>query len=169
MPAAGDPLESAAITTVEDSTIRKPMCILSQNAAQSITGASTDVPLTFGAGAEVIDTHGFHDESTNNTRITPSVPGWYTVGGIVFMASGVTYGTLTATIRANGASPLARTLQRVATIVGSRSIEITWPIQFNGTTDYVELLATHDGAASVNTGAAGSFASKFWVMYERPS
>jgi hypothetical protein len=76
MVAAGDPVESTNITTVEDYTIRKPLVRLIQSVVQSIPH-DTDTAFTFTAGSEDIDTHGFHDETTNPSRITPSVAGYY--------------------------------------------------------------------------------------------
>src|SRR4051812_6538784 len=106
MVAAGDPVESADITTITDYTTGKPLVRLTQQAAQSI--ATTNTAITFGASSEDIDTHGFHDTVTNNTRVTPTVAGYYRISATYISAATVAP-FLAVTIGKNGTVVQPRT------------------------------------------------------------
>lgn len=165
MPAAGAPVSSSDGTTVEDYTIRKPLVRLIQQAAQSI--ATTNTAITFGAGSEDIDTHGFHDEVTNNTRVTPTIAGYYRCTG-VYLSSATTAPALRATIGKNGgvvqpAFPIYHAVASSA-IKGAATQAI---VACNGSTDYIEFFAVNS-TGGVNTQASGGFNSVLEVEFLRP-
>lgn len=58
--------------------------VLTKSAVQSINNA-TETAITF--DGEVFDTDSYHDNSTNNTRLTAPVTGYYLVGGSAEVAS----------------------------------------------------------------------------------
>src|ERR1700750_2717699 len=95
----GDIVTADALDLLADA----PYCSLAQATAQSLPNI-TDTALTFGTSSTVSDNYGFHSETTNNTRITPSVPGLYQLGFTFFMAAGgtgITYVLLIASIYKN--------------------------------------------------------------------
>ncbi len=74
--------------------LNKPIALFTQTAAQSIpTGALTAIAFD----TTTVDSYGGHSNTTNNTRYTAQVPGWYVpviTGSIVANATGVRYSTL---------------------------------------------------------------------------
>ncbi len=169
--AAGDPVNSADLTTLQDYTIRKPICRLLQQSAQSLTN-NTTTAITYGSGSEDIDTHNFHDPTTNNTRITPTIEGYYRV--MVHTAMNTpssAYTQITATIRKVGTSVEPQVIMRpdAASIAGSTA-QTTATVYMNGTTDYLEHFANQQngGAAAQNTSATTGFRCVFEVVFERP-
>lgn len=171
--AVGQRLTATLLQTLADYTVNSPRCRLVQQAAQSCND-NTDTAITYGSASEIVDTHGFHDESTNNTRITPNVAGYYTVYAVFFIAAAADYVNLQTNIRMNGA-----TIQPSSTRHGpnatsaSRSVAVHCEsILFNGSTDYVEHMGNQDNtaAAARNTASTGSSAScVFGVIFERPA
>lgn len=172
MVAAGDPVSSSDVTGTEDYTIRKPIVRLIAQATQSLTN-NTTTALTYGAGSEDIDTHGYHDTSTNPTRVTPLIAGYYRVTVNTAMAAPTTaYSQVAAAIAKNGtrAAPQAIVRPDVASIAGA-SAQTTQIVLMNGTTDYLEHMASQiNGAATAqSTTASAGFQSTFEVVFERPS
>src|SRR3982750_3036163 len=99
MVAAGDIVYASDVQTVKDYTTGRPLVRLIQQVAQSVTSQVTPATaVTFGASSESIDTHGFHDTVTNNTRITPNIAGYYRATGIVWLAGATTTQVMYAAI-----------------------------------------------------------------------
>lgn len=171
MVSAGDPVTSADGTAVEDYTIRKPLVRLAQQVAQALTIA-TDVAITFGSGSEEIDTHGFHDETTNNTRITPTLAGYYRIFSTACFATPASgnFQTLSTVITKNGTqiAPLLRL--STGTTAGSRSVQTSALVSANGTTDWFDMRAQHTNTAglNVNTSVGTPLQSTFECVFERP-
>lgn len=169
---AGVPPDIADILALVQASSGKPLVRLVQQAAQSIASA-TDVAITFGAGSEDVDTHGFHDTSTNTTRVTPTVPGWYRLNGTVWMAADTDVINLIVGFGRNGSQMAPKNrlvLQSTATASIPRSFNATAMLSANGTTDYFELYVAQQqaAAAALNTLASGSTSSVFEVEYLRP-
>lgn len=162
----GKPVTPASLTTL----YLPPQVRLIQQASQSLA-SSTDTPITFGTSSEEWDTHGFHSESVNTSRITPTIPGYYRLTGTLFMQGSGTMTALTATIAKNGVvqPPRHRTRPLNTTNITS-SVQVAVMLTANGTTDYFELFGqqTTSGATAVSTNVGGSFASVFECEYRRP-
>lgn len=170
---AGQIVDELDFDEIEEASNERPAWRLVQAAAQSLAH-DTDVMLTFGTGSTVIDTHNFHDEATNNTRVTPSVPGIYVVTGVGFFEPVNNVIRLECAIALNGTiqHPRMREVHMRDSAGGandltsdsaSRTTPRSWGMfQMNGTTDYFELMARHtrQTAASLNTTVSG-FASVF--------
>ncbi len=168
----GTPPNIADILTLQQSSSGKPLVRLVQQAAQSIASAS-DVAITFGAGSEEIDTHGFHDTSTNPSRITPTVAGYYRLDGTVWLAADTDIISIWANPAKNGLIQAGRTrliLPSTATASTFRSWSMTARLSANGTTDYFELIAQQVQAspASLNTYVSLPSASVFECEFLRP-
>ncbi len=168
----GTPPNITDILALAQASSGSPLVRLVQPAAQSIP-SSTDTAITFGAGSEDIDTHGFHDTSTNTSRITPTVAGYYRLTGTVWWAADTDIISIYAGLGKSGNFQAPR--QRVVmpatvTASASRSIFVTAVLSANGTTDYFELLSqqTQSAAASLSTAAAGSSSSVFECEFLRP-
>lgn len=145
--------------------IRPPVTRLVQQASQSCANAA-NTAVTFGAGSEEIDTHGFHDTSVNTARITPTKAGRYRVKGTVNMAAQNTVSLLTAFIGKNGASvqPFSRSKPgTVSTSTVAHDAEAI--VELNGTTDYVELYVNQTSGGALSTQASGGVNSVLELEY----
>ena len=163
MVAAGDEIVAADITEIEDLTIRKPLVRMVQTVAQSIPDA-TVTAMTF--TTEDIDTHGFHDTVTNNTRITPNVAGYYTIRGAYFSAAPTTLVDFDCSLRKNGSTSLAPGNRgNAGGIVQSQACATL--VSFNGSTDYVELMAQQNSSGAVLSNVSVRFSSVFEAIFER--
>lgn len=166
---AGGIVQSIDITTLQAYTSARPLVRLIQQASQTLShGINT--ALTFGASSEDIDTHGYHDTSTNNSRIVPLLAGYYRATGTVSMAASTTLTVLGAFIGKNGSSvqPLVRT--KPAGTSTTTSTTVTAIVQLNGSTDYVELYGNQSstGSVSLATQASGGVNSVFELEFLRP-
>jgi hypothetical protein len=154
-------VEVGDLVTAEllDLMLNPPAVRLVQQSGQSI-GDNVATALTFGTGSTVIDTHGFHDESTNNTRITPNVAGRYRFYGCYFDDGMTTPASRSVILRLNGTTTIAPGPRDAgATITSSK--EATALVEMNGTTDYVELLAQQDSAGASTTNVLSQQSSVF--------
>jgi hypothetical protein len=151
-------------------TIEKPLVRLIQQSAQSLPSA-TNTALTFGTSSEDIDTHGFHSTSSNTSRVTPTVAGYYRCRAHLHMASGANNLTqLVVGIGKNGTRVDPHTVYRpdpstAATGAASEAI-----VSCNGSTDYIEAIVNqqNSGSTSRDTGSATPFRSTLEVEYIRP-
>lgn len=169
--AVGQRLTAALMQSLADYTINRPLVRLIQAAAQSINN-NTHTSLTFGTGSTVIDTHGFHSESSNTSRVTPTVAGWYAVTGGYSTSGRTDYTSLQASIRLNG-SNLASDSKSGPNATSTNREVVVGPVmvQVNGTTDYLEIagLQANGASAAANTNVSGSSASSLQVEFLRPA
>ena len=171
MAVAGGTTGYADYAALANGSIQKPLVRLIQQSAQSIP-SDVDTALTFGAASEDIDTHGFHDTSTNPSRITPSVPGYYRLTGTVWYSVDTDLVSYFASIGRNGSFVGPRTrmvLPATATSSLSRSVPVTAMLQANGSGDYFELFARQlqTTPGSLNTMVTATFASVFECEFLR--
>ena len=164
--AAGDPITASDYAAIKRASMSRMVCKLTQAAAQSMPD-NVATALTFGTGSEVVDTDNFHDMVTNNTRITPTVSGWYLFMGAVFLASATTPVSREAYFRQNGATSIPCSWRDVGYGISSGALIEPTQIFCNGTTDYVELMMRQDSAGAVNTNVSGQQSSTFECVYER--
>src|SRR3954467_11462650 len=100
MPAAGDPVAATDITTLQSYTTLRPIVRMVQSVAQTAIASGTITACTF--TTEDVDSNGFHDNVTNNSRITPNVAGWYRFHGAVSFTGQTDYTVVQAYLRING-------------------------------------------------------------------
>lgn len=147
---------------------QKPVVRLIQAAAQSLANAS-NVAVTFAAGSEDIDTDGFHDTTTNTSRITPTVAGYYRLTGTLWM-SAATFNdvSLQVSIGKNGSvtAPTKRLRYQSATST-ARCISVEAVLQADGISDYFELIGNQSTGGALNTQTGGSTASVLECVLER--
>lgn len=154
----------------------KPVGRIVANSTQSLAD-NTITAIAF-AGTDDIDTHAQHDPSSNNTRVTPNVAGYYRFKGTVMFASRDDYNDVNSWIRKNGGTNLAPAFRLpYATDSGNALFPgvISAPCEviqsMNGTTDYIELVAQQNNAANVssNTNQSNQFSSTLEWEYLGPT
>ena len=159
----------ADILALVAATSSKPIVKLVQQSAQALAD-NTEAAITFGAGSEVVDSHGFHDTGVNPSRITPNRPGWYTLRGTLTLPALTTYASVQVGIRKNGAN-VASVVRDGPNATGSaRSLQVAVLEQANGTTDFFEVSALQDNTANTaqNTPSnGGSLSCVFECVFER--
>jgi hypothetical protein len=166
---AGAPTSIADIQALLDGTIYKPVVRLVQQVNQSFPDV-TDQLITFGGAAEIVDTHGFHSTSVNDSRITPNKPGWYTFRGTFVMPALATWANMQLVIRKNG-SAVAPTVRVGPNATPSqRSLQVVMLEQANGVSDYFEVYGHQDNTANSSQSTqsnGGSFSCVFECIFER--
>lgn len=121
--------------------------------------------------AEDYDSHTQHDTSSNNSRITPNLAGYYQFTGNVCFAGQSDYVGLDALFRLNGSTSIPGT-NRVgapgSNTTISLPISVTWPM--NGGSDYMELCGRADrtGNATSGTSVSAFLASALEWRWVRP-
>lgn len=169
--AVGQRLTASLLQDLADNTVNRPLVRLVATSTQSLTD-NTGAAIAFGAGSTVIDTHGYHDESTNNSRVTPQKAGYYRAWGKVAHGARSDYATLQTTIRFNGVDQIGN--ERVgpnATSTTRTGAGGPVTLLCNGTTDYIELGAIQDNTANAaqSTSVGGSTTSYLEVEFVRPA
>lgn len=154
---------------VQPKNFFNPVVQLVQQAAQSFNSNAT-AALTFGASSEIIDTHNFHDTVTNNTRITPSIAGYYRFTGGVTFSGATTTQSVHAIIGKNGSGQQSVRVKH-GNFNNTSSSFVSCILQMNGTTDYAELLGVQvdSGAAARNSSVIAGQSSYFECEYIGPT
>jgi hypothetical protein len=150
------------------------ICKLRQAAVQSIPD-SADTKITFGtaAGNEDSDIGGWHSLTVNNTRITPTNTGWYSVGIIMNWEFTTALQYVDTFIYKNGAV-VERLGNQQQPASGQNNVSksggcLTVPLTVDTLGDYFEMGARQTSGGARNTnGGGGNAAPRFWVKYEGP-
>lgn len=151
--------------------------MLNRPRVRLVATTSQSIPHNVAAGtalqfpSEAYDNYGFHDPVTNNTRITPNVAGWYTVRGAIHMPARADWTLIQAWYRKNGAVQWESADRNGTTgnVAQSRSPQAAL-MDFNGSTDYVELVMHHTNTAAVavSTTQSVQLSAILEVIYEGP-
>jgi hypothetical protein len=136
-------------------------CVLTKTANQSINNLSITA-ITW--DSELKDTNGFHDNSTNNTRITiPSGKGGlYLITGQVSYAANAT-GYRVGTIKKNGSDYYVFWNARATD--GEWSVGSVSNIIELAATDYLEMFTYHNAGTAVNINGGNTYGANFGVQY----
>jgi hypothetical protein len=133
-----------------------PLCIL-ENAAMVIP-ASVATSVTF--STEVLDPLGWHSTSTNTSRITPNISGYYFVTmQLNDITSGGALTRALLRLNKNGAT-LAIPIQ-MDTEGSSDDFAFPGYVFCNGTTDYIEMNVLQTNAGSTNRTISARFTAEF--------
>jgi hypothetical protein len=136
----------------------KPLAVIYQGTAQSFT-SSSGAAVTF--DQTTADTYSGHSNSTNNTRYTAVVAGWYWIVGTVTWAN-VSGGNRNVSINKNGTGvPQFGTADPSASALVFPAGQVTALVQLN-VGDYVEVIAYQDSGGAVSTHANGSSMAVIW-------
>jgi hypothetical protein len=165
----GEKILSPDILALQASSSTKGLVRLIASAVQSIPH-NTNTALSF-TGAESIDTNGWHNPASNDSRITPDKAGYFLITGTAAMSGRTDYGTISVWIRKNGATNIAPAVRinppAISQITGT---QVSTRFDANGTTDYFEVVVLHTNTAAVavNTNNSAQFSCAFEVEYLRP-
>jgi hypothetical protein len=155
----------ARVTTLEAPPLGRIVATGTQSLADN-----TQTAIAF-SDTDDIDTHNFHNPASNNTRVTPTVAGYYRFYGSFWAASMTSPTSIDVNFRKNGSTNLAPGPRRAgggAASWISSSIECSCLVSMNGTTDYIELVGRQDSSGAVNTAQSLQFSSVIEWEYKRP-
>lgn len=159
---AGDPVSAGDINAVIAASSAKPIGRIVASGTQALADNSF-VVIAF-SGADDIDTHGFHDAVTNNSRVTPNVAGYYQFDATAFFELQASPVTSEAIIRKNGSLNLPPA-GRNSGFTTSFGLATSAKTYMNGSTDYVELMVRQDSAGADNTNQSVQYSSVFeWEL-----
>ncbi len=134
-------------------------CRVTHSVSQSIAD-NTAVALAL--DSERYDTHGFHDNSVNNSRIT--IPtgqgGKYEFFASVVWAEGAT-GVRVAFIRKNGVTLVVADERMTVTTAGETAIQPLSTIVNAVAADYFELVVRHRQGAALNVQKINEYSPEF--------
>ena len=156
MASPGDTTDAADINDLVKYSQEAAVGKVTVTTAQALADA-TDVAIQW--TSEVFDSHGQHDNSTNNTRVTPNVAGVYEFWATVDFSPQTTPVQSYAYFRKNGttASGAASVVKGDATAQNTASIHTME--EFNGTTDYFEVIANQNSAGADTLNNSVQFSS----------
>lgn len=134
----------------------RPYCKMHQTVSQTGLGTSTIVFLSF--TTEDHDPEGWHDNVTNNSRVTPTLAGEYEVTVEGVMVASTTLQALWAGIYLNGVQ-YSRSGNQKPSTNSNTTASPTWTdtVTLNGTTDYLEMaMGVVSSVSTEATGITGS-------------
>lgn len=153
-------LPSAHYAQVLALAVNPPAAKVIQSSAQTLTTA-TDTAVAWN-GTEEWDNDTIHNFGGVNTQLLPTTAGKYRLLAQVTWEASAT-GTRYLKVRQNGGLMVARSPVLTPTSA-AWSMQIHWEGYLNGSTDYVEVLATQTTGGNLNTvtGADNTWASIKW-------
>ena len=134
---------------------------LTKSAVQAVDSAS-ETAITF--DGEVYDTDSYHDNSTNPSRFTAPVTGYYLVGGSAELVSVADGKYVILRIRKGGANADGDGRTRIYTASADTYLGsfMSRVVQLNAT-QYVELTVEHNHGSARNV-RESSNGTSFWIM-----
>lgn len=131
----------------------RPTAMVYQTAAQSLAnGAFTAITMD----STILDTYGQHSNTTNNSRFTCQLAGWYSVsGGVSYLTN--TTGSRGALIYKNGA---ALTQATGGIVAASNALHVAMTGEFLiqlAVGDYVELYGWQNSGGALSTAGSGYY------------
>ena len=124
-----------------------PMTVVRLTAVLSIATAVQTV-LPWAAGSELADDLNWHNDVTNNSRITPTIAGLYLVQAAATYAANGGVGDYIR-ILLNGATYADNAANHAATGANS-GLAMATLVVCNGTTDYLELAIYQNSGGAIN-------------------
>lgn len=141
-----------------------PIATVFQTASQGVSAGSTGAPVNFDSTA--VDSYGGHSNSTNNSRYTAQVAGWYLVGGSVPM-NGTASGTYRKSqVAVNGSVVAYATAQvpQVNSATTATAVAVSPTIVYLNVGDYVQLYAISDAAVTLSPNSTNqAYMTVVWV------
>ena len=126
-----------------------PQVVRATRTSNQSVANTTDTAIQFNA-ADDFDTNALHDISTNNTRLTASVAGYYHVIGEIKFATSTAGTQRYAKIRYNGSTLKAQSVDANAPATGvTPVIQVSTLVDLSAS-DYVELMAYQDSGGALN-------------------
>jgi hypothetical protein len=152
---AGQKPNDGDFAKLANSSYNKPAGRLVAAVAQALAD-NTFTAIQF-AAADELDSDGYHNPSSNNTRVTPTRAGWYRFTGTVWFEAMTTPVKTAATFRKNGT--LLAPINEDAASTRAHARPVSMLISLNGSTDYVELVGLQDSAGADNTNTGSAYVS----------
>lgn len=141
--------------------LNTPLAVLNQASGQSIANA-TPTAITY--DGTYLDTYGGHSNSTNNSRYTAQVAGWYFVkAGVVWSSNAA--GNRAIQVYKNGSAfPYSWNAVPAAGTFNDPGVETSALVQLN-VGDYVEAWAEQNSGGALATAVVATIASNMQVMW----
>jgi hypothetical protein len=142
--------------------LNPPIFVGYQNTSQSI-GQTVWTPISI--DTTTVDSYGGHSNTTNNSRYTAQVAGWYTVCGVYGTGTGSSTGFRAARIQVNGSPIVAGAVYMLAN--GSVETGVVTPTKdvYLNAGDYVEVAAWQNSGASLGTTLDVDIRCGLWVRW----
>lgn len=138
-----------------------PACFVTQTATQSLSSGTW---AALGFDVTVFDSYGAHSNSTNNSRMTAQVAGWYMVFGCACTASNAT-GQRGAAASKNGTRIQGGTGFMQTTSTLTPTIPSPPSIVFLNVGDYVEIQAYQNSGGGVATAVSSDLDSSMTTVW----
>ena len=132
-----------------------PLCVVENTASTLTDGVATDIAYT----SELIDPLGWHSNSTNTSRITPTIAGYYLVTIVINNVGGTTR-ALTGVFKNGAATNPPIFMDTPGTI---DDFTVTGFVYANGTSDYFTQRSLVTGATKTDV------RSQFGMTLIRPA
>lgn len=152
---AGDAIAAETMNFVIQRQVNRPVVRLVLPANQTIANA-TPTLILFGSSSETMDDLGWHDTSTNTSRITPKYAGRYLVKGWCTFTANTT-GSRRLQIYKNGVG-YGGFHQKQADSAGAAQCDVFDIVEADGVSDYFELNAFQQSTVSLNLLGVGDAA-----------
>ena len=137
-----------------------PAAILQQATAQSISTGLTLVAVTY--DSESLDTYGGHSVTTNTSRYTGQVAGYYLVIASVSYATNAT-GNRLIQIEKNATAVGAQVVFQSPTTSNGGTVQVAAIVQLNGSSDYVEAYTVQTSGSTLATTPSNTSMYVLWV------
>lgn len=146
--------------------MRPPMCKVRQTTAQSISNA-TFTAVTF--QTEDIDPYNWHSPTTNPSRITPNIPGWYRGWFSIGMSTATGGSYRVGYVWRSAVTGRSRRDSKPPVSTASKSLRgIPFFMPMNGTTDYFEVIGYQDTGSSMTLNVSSAGNSEFFCRWWSP-
>lgn len=136
-----------------------PLCVL-ENTSQAIAN-STNTAVAF--ASEVLDPLNWHNNVTNNTRVTPNIAGFYLVTMQMNDINGAGQTRAALSLNKNGAEVTGVRI-RMDTTGEDDDFALPGYVQCNGTTDYLEMVVLQNNSGGVTR----TITARFTVQFVHP-
>jgi len=111
---------------------------------------------------EIIDTYNGHSTTTNNSRYTAQVAGWYLgLGQFAFPSN--TTGARASRFTVNGASPTPLNEKEISPNSGGQHLDQTLGLFFLNVGDYLELQPWQNSGSTLTALAGDTWMAALWV------
>jgi hypothetical protein len=141
-----------------------PVCSMYANATQTLSVSGTYYPIALAGVTRNMTLNGSACWVSN--RFNPKVPGWYVLNGGVYFGPNATNYRIAAIYKNGVGVPSSGNQTPVNTASWGTSLSTrTVFVQFNGTTDYAELMAMQASGGSMDTSSSGNISSTFNAVY----
>ncbi|MHB8191825.1 MAG: hypothetical protein ACYDGL_00930 [Bellilinea sp.] len=134
---------------------------VTHSVAQTLTTSGTLYALTF--DSERFDDGNYHDNATNNTRLTVAAAGWYLIGGECAFAVNAT-GSRDIGIRLNGVNFIGFQRTNANATAGIATDLQVMSFYYLAASDYVELWVRQYSGGSLDTVKSAAHSPEFWII-----